>query len=211
MESSNDNVHIITVSSNTCQCTCDQISHAEAEETKSDVSTLQPEVKVANNNNTKEMETFECSICLETKSKSQNYIITQCKHEFCSTCLLKHMSKKNACPLCRSELVSSNMNHFVPLTLREASEITRVTFDNMSFDSEFNAIIAFNDIEILESTIKTVTLQCIRNILQAQRTRNNFVRSARSNTATSHHSDEYLMRMALQQYLDMLDNNGGPI
>jgi hypothetical protein len=60
MESSNDNVHIITVSSNTCQCTCDQISHAEAEETKSDVSTLQPEVKIANNNNTKEMETFEC-------------------------------------------------------------------------------------------------------------------------------------------------------
>ena len=45
----------------------------------------------------------------------------------------------------------------------------KTTIDNYDFEAEYNAMAAFNDINILNSLVKTITVDCVRNVLQAQK------------------------------------------
>ncbi len=45
----------------------------------------------------------ECPVCFE-KIGFQNYSITKCKHEFCTSCLLKSCNRNGKCPICRTAL-----------------------------------------------------------------------------------------------------------
>lgn len=122
--------------------------------------------------NKKEKHTFECCICLNTKSKKQDYVMTPCKHEFCCSCLLKHITSAKTCPLCRHNIVDNCIDTFQPIRIRQAVNVAKQTIDTYDFEAEYNAMAAFNDINILNSLVKTVSVDCIRNVLQLQRDMN---------------------------------------
>ena len=122
--------------------------------------------------NKKEKYTFECCICLNTKSKKQDYVMTSCKHEFCCSCLLKHITNAKTCPLCRHNIIDNCINTYQPIRIRQAINIMKMTIDNYDFEAEYNAMAAFNDINIMTSLIKTISVDCVRNVLQAQKDMN---------------------------------------
>ena len=47
----------------------------------------------------------ECVICYESLSSSKNMCVTECGHEFCFACIMKHAQRNNGCPICRTALV----------------------------------------------------------------------------------------------------------
>ena len=46
----------------------------------------------------------DCPICMDPIDDAKNVIITKCKHQFCSDCLLREMNNRHTCPICRTEL-----------------------------------------------------------------------------------------------------------
>ena len=46
----------------------------------------------------------DCCICFETIGE-KNTCVTECGHKFCLKCLMTAMTKKNACPMCRTQLI----------------------------------------------------------------------------------------------------------
>lgn len=59
-------------------------------------------VSLNKNNNEKKQE--QCCICLNNINNECNKVVTPCKHEFCFTCIQKHLSTSNKCPLCRTKI-----------------------------------------------------------------------------------------------------------
>lgn len=49
----------------------------------------------------------ECVICYEVLSKSKNYCVTECGHEFCFACMMKHVQCNTGCPVCRAVVIES--------------------------------------------------------------------------------------------------------
>ena len=47
----------------------------------------------------------ECVICYESLSSTKNLCITECGHEFCFSCMMKHVQRNNGCPCCRSTII----------------------------------------------------------------------------------------------------------
>lgn len=47
----------------------------------------------------------ECIICYESLSSTKNMCITECGHEFCFSCMMKHVRHNNGCPICRSVII----------------------------------------------------------------------------------------------------------
>ena len=47
----------------------------------------------------------ECVICYESLSSTKNMCVTECGHEFCFGCIMKHVQRNNGCPICRTALV----------------------------------------------------------------------------------------------------------
>lgn len=47
----------------------------------------------------------ECIICYESLSMKKNLCITECGHEFCFSCMMKHVQRNNGCPICRSTII----------------------------------------------------------------------------------------------------------
>ena len=47
----------------------------------------------------------ECVICYESLSSTKNLCITECGHEFCFSCMMKHVQRNNGCPICRSTII----------------------------------------------------------------------------------------------------------
>lgn len=47
----------------------------------------------------------ECVICYESLSNAKNLCITECGHEFCFVCMMKHVQYNNGCPCCRATLI----------------------------------------------------------------------------------------------------------
>jgi hypothetical protein len=122
--------------------------------------------------NKKEKHTCEVSICLNPKSKKADYVMTPCKHEFCCSCLLKHITSAKTCPLCRHNIVDNCIDTFQPIRIRQAVNVAKQTIESYDFEAEYNAMAAFNDRNILNSLVKTVSVDCIRNVLQVQRDMN---------------------------------------
>ena len=46
----------------------------------------------------------ECPICYETL-KHRGKTITDCGHEFCTQCFIRHIRAHNSCPMCRQDLL----------------------------------------------------------------------------------------------------------
>ena len=49
----------------------------------------------------------ECVICYESLSSTKNMCITECGHEFCFSCMMKHVQRNNGCPCCRTVIIES--------------------------------------------------------------------------------------------------------
>jgi len=47
----------------------------------------------------------ECVICYEFLSTKKNLCVTECGHEFCFTCMMKHVQRNNGCPICRTTII----------------------------------------------------------------------------------------------------------
>ncbi len=47
----------------------------------------------------------ECVICYESLNIAKNFCVTECGHEFCLSCMMKHTQRNNGCPMCREELI----------------------------------------------------------------------------------------------------------
>lgn len=46
----------------------------------------------------------DCCICFETIGE-KNTCVTECGHKFCLKCLMTAMTRNNACPMCRTQLI----------------------------------------------------------------------------------------------------------
>ena len=49
----------------------------------------------------------DCVICYEPLNNDKNICITECGHEFCFSCMLKHLQRNGGCPICRTLLFDS--------------------------------------------------------------------------------------------------------
>lgn len=65
------------------------------------INYLMKQLKSVNN---EDLESEECSICLETLET--NTIITNCEHKFHATCIKQVIVTTNICPLCRSVIIN---------------------------------------------------------------------------------------------------------
>jgi len=52
-----------------------------------------------------ELSCRECVICYESLSTKKNLCITECGHEFCFSCMMKHVQRNNGCPICRTTII----------------------------------------------------------------------------------------------------------
>ncbi len=70
----------------------------------------------------------ECSICLES-IESYDILVTLCKHEFHSSCLIEYITKNNIntpkCPLCKSNLIKDR------ISLNEQNSDTNTLTENI--------------------------------------------------------------------------------
>ena len=48
-----------------------------------------------------------CVICLDALSTKKNFCVTECGHQFCFSCLMKHAQRNNDCPLCRQQIAEN--------------------------------------------------------------------------------------------------------
>ena len=95
--------------------------------------------------------------------------MTPCKHEFCCSCLLKHITNAKTCPLCRHNIIDNCINTYQPIRIRQAINIMKMTIDNYDFEAEYNAMAAFNDINIMTSLIKTISVDCVRKCITSSK------------------------------------------
>ena len=47
----------------------------------------------------------ECVICYESLNATKNFCVTECGHEFCFSCMMKHVQRNNGCPMCRTTII----------------------------------------------------------------------------------------------------------
>ena len=47
----------------------------------------------------------QCSICLSEIKENKNVCITECMHEYHTSCLLKWLVNNETCPICRNTLI----------------------------------------------------------------------------------------------------------
>lgn len=52
--------------------------------------------------------TKECIICYEPLSTATNFCVTECGHEFCFGCMMKHLQRNIECPMCRTALMDES-------------------------------------------------------------------------------------------------------
>ena len=52
----------------------------------------------------------QCSICLEPLDPNKNFSITECGHQFHTSCLSKCLSINGKCPLCRNQITDNRIN-----------------------------------------------------------------------------------------------------
>lgn len=92
-----------------------------------------------------ELQTAPCAICLEHFVKDTNYIITDCKHEFHSSCMLEYVYRNrfhNNCPTCRHELckrLDTPDSYFVERLVNPRNiDITDINIDTINLSITIN-------------------------------------------------------------------------
>ena len=77
------------------------------------------------------VEEKECVICYEVLTKSKNYCVTECGHEFCFACMMKHVQRNDGCPVCRAVVIEG-----VDDSDDEESESSEIDSEDFGSDEE---------------------------------------------------------------------------
>jgi len=70
-----------------------------------------------------------CSICLGVIG-THNNVTTKCGHNFCLSCLLKHLEDNNHCPLCRDIIEKKRPRILKKITLHDTCKYIEEILDN---------------------------------------------------------------------------------
>jgi hypothetical protein len=84
----------------------------------------------------------ECPICMDQLNEKKNFVITECGHKMCFTCMAEHIAKnprQNACPICRSNLYGEQT--VCKTQLVEVTDVAAVVYrtdysESSEYDSE---------------------------------------------------------------------------
>lgn len=89
----------------------------------------------------------DCPICMDPIDNTRNVIITKCKHQFCSDCLLREMNNRHTCPICRTELrEKKEMNKL------SDSDLRNIVVRNLSYMPEENLNIVAQLLPMLKAS-----------------------------------------------------------
>ena len=108
-------------------------SNSDMSELSDDLASTIKQVKLT------EKEEENCCICFEPMNLKKNYCVTPCGHPFCFGCIVKTMTKQNACPCCRAPLYQEESYH----NIIEENEMDVQSVMNASLSS--NLMIAQNN------------------------------------------------------------------
>jgi len=53
----------------------------------------------------------ECPICYSEETTLLDMNVTACQHSFCHSCIVKHLERKNDCPMCRAPVEILQVRH----------------------------------------------------------------------------------------------------
>ena len=90
----------------------------------------------------------ECVICYESLNIAKNFCVTECGHEFCLSCMMKHMQRNNGCPMCREELIEDAE---LADSDDEDEDLTIEGSDNSTIESGTESVDEIEDGEDLEN------------------------------------------------------------
>jgi hypothetical protein len=86
-----------------------------------------------------------CAICMDVTSKTKNVSVTECGHRFCTSCLLKSLQTKNACPMCRAEIEPARKPNLEQLTANVAADLIQAEERDIDIQRRIALIGAFSD------------------------------------------------------------------
>ena len=89
---------------------------------------------------------LKCSICFEQTGK-KNVTMTACGHIFCASCLLKNLTLRNTCPICRAEIEPVRAPAIEPLNATIVANIIREEETTIDMTRRIAVIGAFPDAE----------------------------------------------------------------
>lgn len=84
----------------------------------------------------KTVENRSCVICFEELSTKKNFCVTECGHEFCFSCMMKHMQRNNGCPLCRQQIIEETFDSDSETEYTEYDEEDDVTIEDAETEEE---------------------------------------------------------------------------
>jgi hypothetical protein len=86
-----------------------------------------------------------CVICCDVMSQSKNYVVTECSHTFCLSCLIQSLKHNNKCPVCRTTIETKPVEKPVrQLNLELCVDTINDCFDNFHAQSHLDVIQNFN-------------------------------------------------------------------
>lgn len=90
----------------------------------------------------------ECVICFESLSATKNRCITECGHEFCLSCMMKHAQRNNGgCPMCRTVLIEEDEDIWTEVDDDEEDSELSVEDDGESTEESVDGIEDGEDLE----------------------------------------------------------------
>ena len=81
----------------------------------------------------------QCSICLEPLDSNKNFSVTECGHQFHTSCLSKCVVINGKCPLCRNQITDDKIN----LTPSEIERIINRTINRSIVNGTFYTMLYY--------------------------------------------------------------------
>ena len=110
-----------------------------------------------------------CSICLGVIG-AYNKATTKCGHEFCFSCILKHLEDSNQCPLCRDIIEKKRPKHLQKITIEHTSRYIDEVLENYDISLVLYMIknLTRNSYVNLTVHLRTVMTDLIRKLIVYQ-------------------------------------------
>ena len=145
-------------------------------------------------------QSINCPICMDQLNKD-SIIITKCGHLFCSVCLLKSLSVKENCPICRENI--QNETDYMTIHFHNTGEYKILKKEIIQqYNSEDN-----DDIVITPNSIRRNIIRMNNMIIQNDINNNNNIR----NESREHIEHQNIqLRHTIRNYdahLALLENN----
>jgi hypothetical protein len=105
-----------------------------------------------------------CPICMDDIGET-NKAKTACGHDFCLTCILQCVKKKETCPLCRKDLVKKeHIEEEHSMMINEASRIILDEVDIFDLDRQIKSAMPFGS-KSVKSVMQMFALNVVHSVL----------------------------------------------